>query len=106
MVDLYVFHGCLFGWSFSLLTSLLFPANTYPDKAFQRLLTGSIRPVLFARKAKMAQCGAQRQRGRLEVSFLNVGHLEVSIVSLNASFHLNSPRITGVVGLNGQMFHR
>lgn len=46
------------------------------------------------------------RHGRLEVPFLNAGHLEVSIESLNASFHLNSPRITGVVGLNGQMFHR
>lgn len=53
----------------------------------------------------MAQHGAQHQRGQLEVSFLNAGHLEVSIVVLNASFHLNSPWIIGIVGLNGQMFH-
>lgn len=38
--------------------------------------------------------------------FLNTGHLEVSIVWLNASFHRNSPWITSIIGVNGQMFHR
>lgn len=38
--------------------------------------------------------------------FPNTGHLEVSIVRLNASFHRNSHWITSVIGFNGQMFHR
>lgn len=38
--------------------------------------------------------------------FPNTGHLEVSVVRLNASFHRNSHWITSVIGFNGQMFHR
>lgn len=38
--------------------------------------------------------------------FPNIGHLEVSMVQLNASFPHNSHWITSVIGFNGQMFHR
>lgn len=70
------------------------------------LVTENSSSSICSNKQSQLSMQLNAKHGRLEVPFLNAGHLEVSIESLNASFHLNSPRITGVVGLNGQMFHR